>query len=55
MNEYFCLQIHLADTPNRRNAKHFGDGSEQGRINLRETQRADEMRSILEMVLNKAE
>ena len=31
MNEYFCLQIHLADTPNRRNAKHFGDGSEQDR------------------------
>ena len=29
MNEHFCMEIYLADTPHRRNAQHFGGGSEQ--------------------------
>ena len=29
MNEHFYMEIYLADTPHRRNAQHFGGGSEQ--------------------------
>ena len=29
MNEHFYMEIYLADTPLRRNAQHFGGGSEQ--------------------------
>ena len=29
MNEHFFMEIYLADTPHRRNAQHFGGGSEQ--------------------------
>ena len=29
MNEHFFMEIYLADTPHRRNALHFGGGSEQ--------------------------
>ena len=32
MNEHFYMEIYLADTPHRRNAQHFGGGSEQLRI-----------------------
>ena len=32
MNEHFYMEIYSADTPHRRNAQHFGGGSEQLRL-----------------------